>query len=428
MGSYGVKLPDVGEGVAEAEVVLWMVAVGESVRTDQAIAEVMTDKASVEIYTPVAGTVEALNGQPGDFIAVGSDLLTLTVDGHVSEAASTPSAPTALQNPTPGPAVSGTSSTRQLASPPSEPVQAVPRARGARPLASPAVRKRARDNWVNLVDVPGSGPAGRIIQVDLDLYLAGGAKSQPPEPQGAPAATPNTPFSTIPGADSAEVRVIGLRRRIARQMAESKRRIPHFSYVEEVDVTTLEVHRGVLNSEASSGSPKLTVLPFLIAALAVALGEHPEMNARFDDEAGVIHRYDNLHCGIAAQTPNGLVVPVVRNAEALDVWELASEISRLAEGARSGNLEAHELRGASITISSLGPLGGLVSTPVINHPEVAILGVNKIVERPVVVAGEIVIRKMMNLSGSFDHRAVDGMDAALFVQRIKAELENSETT
>ncbi len=405
MGTFKIKLPDVGEGVAEAEVVVWMVAVGDTVAADQPVAEVMTDKASVEIYAPVAGTVSTLNGEPGDFIAVGSDLMTLAVEG---DAEITEPRPTA--NPTKDPG-------------PTRPPWPGNGKNSSAPLASPAVRRRARDNFVSLIDVPGSGPAGRISQADLDLYLAGG----PTVPAGAqPAASSgpqDTPFSGIADADSEEVRVIGLRRRIAQQMAESKRRIPHFSYVEEIDVTALEDHRKEQNASASEGAPKLTVLPYLITALAAALKQHPEMNARFDDSSGVIHRYKNLHCGVAAQTPKGLTVPVIRNADQLDVYELAAEVARLGNGARDGSLAAEELRGASITISSLGPLGGVVTTPVINHPEVAILGVNKIVERPVVVDGQIVIRKMMNLSGSFDHRAVDGMDAAMFVQAIKAELE-----
>jgi 2-oxoisovalerate dehydrogenase E2 component (dihydrolipoyl transacylase) len=404
MKNHSVKLPDIGEGVAEAEIVLWMVAVGDRVEADQPVAEVMTDKASVEIYAPLAGRVHTLGGEPGDSVAVGADLLVLELDGDTDNGDS----PTSV-----APSAAGVGTHIENVPPLASP--------GLGPLASPAVRKRALDGSISLADVPGSGPAGRISHDDLDAYIA----SRNAQPTNA---RPGELLSLL-SANTAitEVKVIGLRRKIAQQMSESKRRIPHFAYVEEVDVSELENLRHHLNATSPDTAPKLTVLPFIVLALNKAIAAFPQMNARFDDDAGIIHQYAGLHCGIAAQTPNGLVVPVVHHGETFDIWGMAREISRLGEAARSGALHSDELSGSTITVTSLGPLGGIVTTPIINHPEVAILGVNKIAERPMVVAGEVAIRKMMNLSGSFDHRAVDGMDAAMFIQNIKAQLENPAT-
>ncbi len=404
MKNHSVKLPDIGEGVAEAEIVLWMIAVGDRVEADQPVAEVMTDKASVEIYAPLAGRVHTLGGEPGDSVAVGADLLVIELDGDIDSDIDNGESPASVA---PSAAGVGTHS------------------RNVRPLASPAVRKRALDGSINLADVPGSGPAGRISHDDLDAYIAAGDSRPAPSPSVVPAAS--APAALGPNTAVTDVKVIGMRRKIARQMSESKRRIPHFAYVEEVDVTELENLRQHLNATSPKAAPRLTVLPFIVMALNKAIAAFPQVNARFDDDAGIIHQYAGLHCGIAAQTPNGLVVPVVHHGETFDIWGMAQEISRLGEAARSGALRPDELSGSTITVTSLGPLGGIVTTPIINHPEVAILGVNKIAERPMVVDGEVVIRKMMNLSGSFDHRAVDGMDAAMFIQNIRAQLENPAT-
>lgn len=434
---YGVKLPDVGEGVAEAEVVEWLVVVGEEVTKDQAIAEVMTDKATVEIAAPVSGSVLSLNGVPGDLIAVGDDLVVLSVEGPV-DPVHTPSAkqpaPSAAA-PENEPAAPEPTTTR---APVGQSAPEVPLASKAahlssnatRPLASPAVRKRALESGIELRFVQGSGPAGRISHADLDAYLHRGEGTERRNGQStASAAGLPTGRAHLPNEIIDQVPLVGLRRRIAEQMTVAKSRIPHITYVEEIDVTALEELRAHLNSELTASGdaeaqPKLTVLPFIICATRSALVVHPEMNARFDDDAGVVHRFGAFHCGVAADTPKGLVVPVVRHAETLDLWMLAREIGRLANGARTNALKSEELSGSTFTISSLGALGGVASTPVINHPEVAILAVNKIIERPVVVDGNIVVRKMMNLSGSFDHRVVDGMDVARFMQRIKAGLEH----
>lgn len=436
VNEYGVKLPDVGEGVAEAEVVEWLVAVGDEITKDQAIAEVMTDKATVEIAAPISGSVLSLNGVPGDLIAVGDDLVVLAVDGSV-DPAHIPSAPAPPSDATAPIAVEAVeASPEPLRSEQTAPVVAAapptasPPSNVPRPLASPAVRKRALESGIELRFVLGSGPAGRISHADLDAYLHRGEGTERRFGQST-ASTAGLPIGRahLPNEVIDEVPLVGLRRRIAEQMTVAKSRIPHITYVEEVDVTALEELRAHLNSEvAASGEaqtqPKLTVLPFIICATRSALAFHPEMNARFDDDAGVVHRFGAFHCGVAADSPKGLVVPVVRHAETLDLWMLASEIGRLANGARTNALKSEELSGSTLTISSLGALGGVASTPIINHPEVAILAVNKIVERPVVVGGNIVVRKMMNLSGSFDHRVVDGMDVARFIQRIKAGLEH----
>jgi 2-oxoisovalerate dehydrogenase E2 component (dihydrolipoyl transacylase) len=427
MGRYVFKLPDIGEGTAEAELVAWHVALGDHVEEDQLLADVMTDKATVEMTSPKAGKVLELNGAPGDMVAIGSPLVVLEVDGAGNEReiangagaasrpgrnggrpeakASPPPTPVRAQAPRPG-AVAGTA----------EPAFARRTTPHDKPLASPAVRKRARGLGVELQFVPGSGPAGRIGHEDLDAYIS--ARREKPKQPVAPAS------ARAPRAGVEEVKVIGLRRRIAEKMQEAKRRIPHFAYVEEVDVTELEALRQQLNA---TRQPKLTLLPFLIRALCEVLPDFPQINATFDDEAGIVHRSKAVHVGIATQTPNGLIVPVLRNAEARDLWDSAAEIARLAAAARENKATKEELSGSTITVTSLGPLGGVVTTPVINHPEVAIIGPNKIVERPVVRDGHIAVRKMMNLSSSFDHRVVDGYDAAAFIQRVKTKLEHPAT-
>jgi len=416
MGRYVFKLPDVGEGTAEAEIVVWHVAVGEQVEEDQPLVDVLTDKATVEMTAPVSGRVVSVHGEPGEMAAVGSPLAVIEIAGAGDSA----SEPAAKPKTEPAPTIV---STRKAPEPLPEPprIEApapapanLARTPGEKPLAPPAVRRRAQELGVRLQFIPGTGPGGRITNEDLDRYLAAGGGPRPD--------APGTALQPREGVE--EVKVIGLRRRIAEKMQESKRRIPHFAYVEELDVTELEDLRVHLNAAKREDQPRLTVLPFVIRALVQVLARYPQINARFDDEAGVVHRHQAVHVGIATQTANGLVVPVLRHAEARDLWDCAAEIGRLAAAARGGHAGADELRGSTITVTSLGPLGGIATTPVINHPEVAIIGPNKIVERPVVRQGQIVVRRMMNLSSSFDHRVVDGYDAADFIQKVKALLEH----
>jgi 2-oxoisovalerate dehydrogenase E2 component (dihydrolipoyl transacylase) len=418
VGRYAFKLPDVGEGIAEAEIVAWHVAPGDQIAEDAPLVDVMTDKATVEITSPVSGKVLELQGEVGQPVAIGSVVAVLDVEGAgqaaepagarpaAREAAPAPRAPAP---PPPEPEPPPVAPPPAPSAAPAAPALRAPQKPGARPLASPAVRRRALELGVPLQFVPGSGPAGRITREDLEAYAAR------PAPAGGGAG-----LSRREGTEA--VKVIGLRRRIAERMSEAKRRIPHFSYIEEVDVTELERLRAQLNAEHRD-RPRLTVLPFLVRALVRALPAFPQINATYDDEAGVVTRHAAVHLGIAAQTPAGLMVPVLRHAEALDLWAAAAEIARLAEAARSGSAARDELSGSTITLTSLGPLGGLATTPVINRPEVAIVGPNRIIERPVVVEGQVVVRKMMNLSSSFDHRVVDGADAAEFVQRLRRLLE-----
>ena len=424
MGQYFFKLPDVGEGTAEAEIAAWHVKVGDMVTEDQHLVDIMTDKAVVEIPSPVSGRITALNGEAGEMRPVGSVLIEIEVEGAGNAKPGTAkpipapepvAAPVAVQTPEPKP------EPKPVAAAPSpvmreslKPAFAT-RAAGDKPLASPAVRKRAWDLGIDLQFVPGTGPAGRIGHDDLDGFIASGGKAS------------TAPSRDVKREGIEEVKVIGLRRKIAEKMQEAKRRIPHFSYIEEVDVTALEELRLHLNITKKPERPKLTILPFLIKAMTKTLPEFPQINARYDDDAGVVHRHAGVQMGIATQTPTGLVVPVIAHAEALDVWGAAGEIARLAAAARDGKATREELSGSTITITSLGAMGGLASTPVINRPEVAIVGVNKMIERPVVRDGQIVIRKIMNLSASFDHRVVDGWDAAAFIQRIRGLLEQPAT-
>jgi 2-oxoisovalerate dehydrogenase E2 component (dihydrolipoyl transacylase) len=417
MGRFVFKLPDIGEGIAEAEVVAWHVAVGSTVTEDDPLVDVMTDKATVEIPSPRAGRVLAITGSPGDMVRVGAELLVLDVDddeakssrGSPGAAEAPPAAPPIpAQEPAAGPPLSETATLETIKVP-----VAVTRSTGARPLASPAVRRRAYDLGIALQFIPGTGPAGRIGHADLDAYITSGGS----------AGAASRPAGRVGPERIDEIKVVGLRRRVAEHMQESKRRIPHYSYVDELDVTGLEELRAHVNTQHGADRPRLTLLPFLIRALVHAVPRFPQVNALFDDEAGIVRRHAALHIGIATQTPQGLMVPIVRHAEVLDLWQIASEIARLAAATRAGTATRDELSGSTLTITSLGPIGGIVTTPVINHPEVAIIGVNRIVERPVVRAGQIVIRKMMNLSSSFDHRVVDGWDAAQFVQELKGLLE-----
>jgi 2-oxoisovalerate dehydrogenase E2 component (dihydrolipoyl transacylase) len=413
MGVFAIRLPDVGEGIAEAELVEWHVKVGDVVREDDVLAAVMTDKAAVEVPSSVDGTVLALGGEIGDMIAIGAVLIRIEVDGEGNEsgdveapaAATVEEKPTVLEavaEPTPKPATKPVAAT--------EAVAPVKRAAGTKPLAAPSVRARAREEGVDLRQVPGSGAAGRISHADLDNWIASGGIQQGGVTRGQ-----NT------GVE--EVRVIGMRRKIAEKMAISKRQIPHITIVEEVEMSALEDLRAVLNAKHKGERAKLTLLPFLMRAIVEAVREQPELNARYDDEAGVILRHGGVHVGIATQTPNGLNVPVVKHAEAGSLWDNAETVARLAQEARDGTIKRDELSGGTITITSLGPLGAIATTPIINHPEVAIVGVNKMQIRPVWDGQQFQPRKMMNISCSFDHRVIDGWDAAVFVQKLKTLLE-----
>jgi 2-oxoisovalerate dehydrogenase E2 component (dihydrolipoyl transacylase) len=468
-----IKMPDIGEGIVEVELVAWRVAPGEAVKEDQILADVMTDKATVEIPSPVHGVVHSLGGEAGTVMRVGSALITIAREGAAMAAegsAEPPAAPTSAPIPAPSPAVPASLASTTVASvaasvavsapapqaaasaaEPSEgvaispPIGAGPASAAGvgRPIASPSVRRRAWELGVDLAQVRASGTAGRILHADVEAH----AQNHP----AAKAAGQGSPFlapaggsavaaaSTAPQSPSERhlvqprgegiqaVKVMGLRRKIAQKMQESKRNIPHFSYVEECDVTELEALRERLNARHGASRGKLTVLPLLVRALCRALRDFPQINARFDDEAAVVNRFEAVHLGVAAQTPSGLMVPVIRHAQALDLWSCASEIRRLADAARSGRATREELSGSTFTLSSLGPLGGIVTTPVINHPEVGILGVNRIVERPMMRGGQVVGRLMMNLSSSFDHRVVDGQDAAEFIQAIRAQIEAPAT-
>jgi 2-oxoisovalerate dehydrogenase E2 component (dihydrolipoyl transacylase) len=421
MGEYVIKLPDVGEGVAEAEMVEWRVEIGDLVREDTILAAVMTDKATVEIPSPVSGQILWLGAEVGDSVAVGSPLIRLKVEGEGSSPSpvATAAEPSAQAEDMPKavakPAIPGAAPTRASA-PSRANVQApgtpygAPRPEGDRPLASPAVRLRAREAGVDLRQVPGSGPAGRISHQDLDAFIARG-----------PQAVRSTGLQQNVSVE--DIKLVGLRRRIAEKMALSNARIAHITYVEEVDVTALEELRAALNKQKRSDQPKLTLLPFLMRAMVRAIAEQPNFNALFDDEAGIIRQHGGVHIGVAAQTPSGLVVPVVKHAEARDLWDCAAEVNRLAEAAKTGSATREELSGSTITITSLGAMGGVATTPIVNYPEVAIVGVNKIMVRPVWDGSGFIPRKIMNLSSSFDHRVIDGWNAALFVQRIKTLLE-----
>lgn len=427
-GVHVIKLPDVGEGVAEAEFVELHVQPGDMVEPDQNLADVMTDKATVEVPSPRKGKVLWIGPAVGDVVSVGSEIFHLEVDGEGNSADVPLSAPVAVAAPKPvaeKPVAAPTPfpAPKPSAAPVPASLIAQPRSKpeNDRPLASPAVRARARSRGVDLQFVYGTGPAGRITHEDLDAYIDGRAAAK------LPGASPAGGTSYVADGTVEEVKVIGLRRKIAEKMQESKRRIPHITYVEEVDVTALEDLRAHMNATRGS-KPKLTILPFLMRAMVLALKKFPEVNARFDDDNGIVHRHGGAHIGIATQTDNGLMVPVVRHAEANDVWQNAAEVARLAQAGRCGSAKREELSGSTITITSLGAMGGLVTTPVINHPEVAIVGVNKIQTLPRYDAhGHVVPKKLMNLSSGFDHRIIDGWVAAEFVQAIRAHLEHPAT-
>ncbi len=435
MGIQIIKMPDIGEGIAEVELVAWYVKVGDVVAEDQILADVMTDKATVEIPSSVTGTVLALGGAVGQVMAVGSEVIRIEVEGagNVKDAPATALAATSTPLNTLAavstPEHSSAQDERKIAQPEralslakaapktaATSNSAAPHVRpsGDKPIASPAVRRRAWEQGIALQFVPGSGTAGRITQTDLDVYAARAA-------QGPVSAQSDQRYAQ---RDAEEyIPVIGLRRKIAQKMQDAKRRIPHFTYVEEVDVTELEDLRGRLNAKYGKERGRLTLLPFIARALVLALRDFPQINARYDDEAAVVTRHTAVHLGIATQTEGGLMVPVLRHAETLDLWACAAEVLRLSEATRSGKAAREELSGSTITITSLGALGGIVSTPVINSPEVAIVGVNRMALRPMIRGGAVVARQMMNLSSSFDHRVVDGMHGAEFVQLLRGYLE-----
>lgn len=413
MSQYVFKLPDLGEGTVEAEIGEWHVKVGDVVNEDDVIVDMMTDKAAVEIPSPVSGRIASLHGVQGDIVPVGTNLIVFDVAG---ESAAT----TAAEEATAPDIVEADAAVEPVATIGTSSADRKPdssNADGKRVLTSPAVRARARKLAINLNAVQGSGARGRILARDLDQFIASDGKSSSNAQQ----------LATLETDETEEHKVIGVRRVIARKMSESKRNIPHFTYVEEIDITEFDALRKHMNEHRSDDKPSLTFLPLLITALARTLKQFPQCNATYDDERNVVVRHKALHVGIATQTKDGLKVPVIHQAQAKSIWQLADEIRVVSEAARTGKASKSQLTGSSITITSLGALGGIVTTPVINAPEVGIIGINKAVDRPVVRDGAIVIRKMMNLSVSFDHRFVDGYDAAAMVQVLKGLIEYPAT-
>ena len=394
MGEYRFKLPDIGEGVVEAEITAWHVKLGDTVSEDDPLADAMTDKATIELTSPVDGVISMVACEEGEVLAVGADLVVLTVEGEGNVDAALEATPQPPKAPTKAPPKPKTSKSKPISKP-------APKASG-KALASPAVRKRAKAAGLDLTQANASGKDGQVTHADLDLLEK----------------------SFVLQDDETRIKVIGLRRVIAQRMQESKRHIPHFTYVEEIDVTALEALRKRANNKKSEDKPKLTVLPFIIRALASTLEDWPQFNARYMDEAGYVSQFSDLNLGIAAQTDNGLIVPVLKQANRLSIWDMAAQITRLAEGARTNKLSPEDLNGATTTLTSLGPLGGIVTTPVINRPEVAIFGPNKIRRKLFLENGEIEERLVMNFSVSCDHRVIDGYDAARMMQDMKAMLED----
>jgi 2-oxoisovalerate dehydrogenase E2 component (dihydrolipoyl transacylase) len=442
MSRYVFKLPDLGEGTVEAEIVGWRVKPGDVVAEDDVVVEVMTEKAAVEVPAPVSGRVVSTTGAPGDMVPVGAELIVLETEAGAAASPGTHSAGPAAAAPAAGHAAAPAAAVSAAAA--SAPVSE-PRAFGGgngaagpaseadvapasgRVATSPAIRRRAHEAGVDLRQVAGSGPSGRIVAKDLEAYITRRTQPTPlrPAPKVVPSARPGEPRGAT--AATEEIKVIGLRRLIAQRMSEAKRNIPHFAYVEELDITELESLRRHLNGKLPAGAAALTYLPFLALALVRTLRDFPQCNAHYDAERGVIVRYSAVHLGVATQTPEGLKVPVVRDAQSRTLWDLAAEMRRVAEAARTNKAKREELTGSTITITSLGKLGGIASTPIINAPEVAIIGVNRAIERPVVFEGAIAIRRTMNLSSSFDHRFVDGYDAAAMIQSLKERLEHPAT-
>ncbi|GAB4397895.1 MAG: dihydrolipoamide acetyltransferase family protein [Rhodoferax sp.] len=451
MAVQHIKMPDIGEGIAEVELVAWRVAVGDAVAEDQIVADVMTDKATVEIPSHLSGVVVALNAQPGQVVPVGTPIIGIetgaessaknqapaqsekAVEAPENIAIQAPAAPTAAPSVAPQ-AVAAPSEPLKIAQKtavsPVDTAQGTPEkvANSGRVRAAPAVRRRAAELGLDLARIPASGDQGEVTHADLDRALAGASAQgvRGGTAAGVPAPTPAVGAAAAAAPEDEVldvVPVIGLRRKIAEKMQTAKRQIPHFSYVEEIDVTELEALRAQLNARYGDSRGRLTLLPLLIRALVLALAEHPQINARYDEASATLTRYRAVHLGLATQTPGGLMVPVIRNVQALDLWGCAAAIRATSEAARSGRAPREMLSGSTITVTSLGPLAGIAHTPVINHPEVAIVGPNRIVERLVPLDGQPVVRKMMNLSSSFDHRVVDGMDAAEFIQSVRQRLE-----
>lgn len=410
MSEHIFKLPDLGEGMVESEIGEWFIKVGDKVAEEDVLGSMMTDKAAVELSSPVSGTVTKLAGEPGDMVAVGAALVVFETDDDAASAAPSNEKVTPESAPAevPPAKVAPPETTTEIRS---------------RVMTSPAIRRRAKEAGIDLTRVPGTGSGGRVTRKDFDGYLASAGASA--EKSSDPIATRSAPVVATP-ADK-EIKVIGLRRIIAERMSTATREIPHFTYVEEIDITELEALRSHLNNKATDKSQRLTPLPFLGLALIRALREFPQCNATYDKERNVIVQHGAVHLGIATQTPDGLKVPVVKDAHNLSVNELAAEIRRVSEAARNNSITKSELGGSTITITSLGKLGGIVSTPVINMPEVGIIGVNRAIEKPVIVNGQVAVRTMMNLSSSFDHRFVDGYDAAAMIQRIRELLEYPAT-
>ncbi|MCP2503318.1 MAG: 2-oxo acid dehydrogenase subunit E2 [Candidatus Thalassarchaeaceae archaeon] len=421
MGDYIFKLPDIGEGVVEGEIVSWHVKVGDSVNEDDQIVDIMTDKATVTIPSPTDGIVTELSGEVGDMVAVGSTLVTFSTDGTENNVVEEKLEPEVIPEPVveekkvetavienklpPQPKVKPKIKETKIVNTLKENI---------RILASPAVRRRAREADLDLSLVSGSGPAGRVRHADLDVYIAAG---------GTVTGAPPTSYSTK-RTETNQIKIVGLRRKIAEQMVKSKFSIPHFSYFEEIDVTELEELRQMLNASRNEGQPKLTYLPFIMMALAKIMPSHQECNAHYDDENNIVTQHSAIHLGIATQTDRGLFVPVVKHVEAMDIWQSAAEMQRVSGAARNGTASLDDLSGSTFTITSLGRDGGLGATPIINHPEVSILGIHKAREMPVVKDGKIVVRRIMNVSSSFDHRIVDGANGAALVQALKKMLQH----
>jgi 2-oxoisovalerate dehydrogenase E2 component (dihydrolipoyl transacylase) len=404
MSKYEFKLPDLGEGMVESEIGEWFIKVGDQVTEEDLVCTMMTDKAAVELSSPVSGKVIKLAGEPGDIVAVGAAVVVFETDAKsaVARTAAAEEPPEAATED-----VAATSAAPAAESTPD---------RKSRVATSPAVRRRAKEAGIELHNVPGTGAGGRITRKDFEAYVGGSGVTTPV------AATSTAPAGARP--ETKEIKVIGLRRIIAERMATASREIPHFTYVEEIDITELEALRKHLNSKNVDPAQRLTPLPFLGLALIRALREFPQCNTTYDKDRNVLIQHGPVHLGVATQTNDGLKVPVVHNADAFSLQQLAGEIRRVSEAARNNSITRNELSGSTITITSLGKLGGIVSTPVINQPEVGIIGVNRAVERPVVVNGQVDIRLMMNLSSSFDHRFVDGYEAAAMIQRIREMLEH----
>ena len=421
MGDYIFKLPDIGEGVVEGEIVSWHVKVGDSINEDDEIVDIMTDKATVTIPSPTDGIVTELSGEVGDMVAVGSTLVTFSTDGTENNVVEEKLEPEVIPEPVveekivEAPVIENKSPTLPKAKPEIKETKIVNTLKeNIRILASPAVRRRARDADLDLSLVSGSGPAGRVRHADLDVYIAAG---------GTVTGAPPTSYSTK-RTETNQIKIVGLRRKIAEQMVKSKFSIPHFSYFEEIDVTELEELRQMLNASRNEGQPKLTYLPFIMMALAKIMPSHQECNAHYDDDNNIVTQHSAIHLGIATQTDRGLFVPVVKHVEAMDIWQSAAEMQRVSGAARNGTASLDDLSGSTFTITSLGRDGGLGATPIINHPEVSILGIHKAREMPVVKDGEIVVRRIMNVSSSFDHRIVDGANGAALVQALKRMLQH----